>query len=54
MDHGEAWRKFGLRPRKLEIISGVIAGYTIKEIADHCEVVILRILGQKSIKSKLA
>jgi hypothetical protein len=27
MDHGEAWRKFGLRPRELEIISGVVAGY---------------------------
>jgi len=35
MDHGKAWRKFGLRPRELEIISGVVAGYTIKEIADH-------------------
>jgi DNA-binding CsgD family transcriptional regulator len=35
MDYDEAWRKFGLRWQELAIISGVVAGYTDREIADQ-------------------
>ena len=31
-------RKFGLTPREIEIISGVVAGFTNKDIADHFKI----------------
>ena len=37
--HDEArQRKFGLTPRELEIVSGVVAGYSNKEIAEYFKI----------------
>ena len=35
---GTKQRKFGLTPREIEIISGVVAGFTNKDIADHFKI----------------
>jgi phage shock protein PspC (stress-responsive transcriptional regulator) len=35
MNIEEARQKFGLGLRELEVISGVVAGYTIKEMGDY-------------------
>jgi DNA-binding NarL/FixJ family response regulator len=35
---GTKQRKFGLTPREIEIISGVVAGFTNKDIAEHFKI----------------
>ncbi len=35
---GARQKKFGLTPREIEIISGVVAGYTNKDIAEHFKI----------------